>query len=341
MFEKDRCSVIAKTHDIEAHTTDLDAALNEPEFPVFFDAAATHMRASILQRALAAGKHIYAEKPVASTVEIGLSLLADAEKKGLKHGVVEDKLHLPGFLKLGKLVSDGFFGEIVGFKLEFGWWIFDGISTPAQRSSWNYKRATGGGLLSDMYPHWRYVIEGLLGPIDRVISVTSTAQSKRVDEAGASFDVDVEDTAHTLVELKSGAVGTILSSWASRVRQEDLLTLKIDGTAGSAVAGLHKCHTQSSVETPLIGSFNLGKDDGGEAAQINYFDHWQEVSAAIPYKNPYRYGWENFLAHVVADAPFHSKLSQGIRDVQLSEACLESVREEKWIDMTDRTGGSK
>ena len=149
--------------------------------------AATHKRAGILNRALAAGKHIFAEKPIASTVEEGEALLRDAEARGLKHGVVEDKLNLPDLLKLAGLVEDGFFGRIVGFKLEFGWWVFDGIERPSQRPGWNYRRDAGGGLISDMCPHWRYVIEGLLGPIDRLVCASSIAQATRADESGGTF----------------------------------------------------------------------------------------------------------------------------------------------------------
>ncbi len=332
-----RLSEIARANGVDAWSTDLDSALIDPDYQIFFDAAATHMRADVLHQALAAGKHIYAEKPVAMSVEDGLALLREAESRGLKHGVVEDKLHLPGLLKLKRLVDSGFFGRIVGFKLEFGWWVFDGIAAPAQRPSWNYMRAAGGGLVSDMYPHWRYVIEGLLGPIGQVVCATSTAQGERADESGAGFRVDVEDCATTLLRMESGLVGTILSSWATRVRREDLLTLQIDGTDGSAVAGLRRCHTQPAAETPTILGFRMGRDADTMSVGTDYYAGWQEVTDATPYKNPYRYGWECFIAHVVADAPFHSPLSAGIRDVQLTEACLDSAASGTWIDMPSLT----
>ncbi len=332
-----RLSEIARANGVDAWSTDLDSALIDPDYQIFFDAAATHMRADILHQALAAGKHIYAEKPVVPSIEDGLALLKEAESRGLKHGVVEDKLHLPGLVKLAKLVDSGFFGRIVGFKLEFGWWVFDGIAAPAQRPSWNYKRAAGGGLVFDMYPHWRYVIEGLLGPIGRIVCATSIAQRERADESGADFQVDVEDCAATLVRMESGVVGTILSSWATRVRREDLLTLQIDGTEGSAVAGLRRCHTQRAAETPPIKGFRMGKDADTMSVATDYYAGWQEVTDATPYKNPYRHGWEKFIAHVVADAPFDSRLSAGIRDVQLSQACLDSVASGKWIEMPSLT----
>ena len=331
--DNERLSEVARANGVDDWTTELDRALDNTDFPVFFDAAATHMRADILHRALAAGKHIFAEKPVAPSVDEGLALLRDAESRKLKHGVVEDKLHLPGLAKLATLVDGGFFGRIVGFKLEFGWWVFDGITDAAQRPSWNYKRATGGGLVSDMTPHWRYIIEGLLGRIDLIVCATSIAQVERADESGVGFQVDVEDTAPTLLRMESGVTGAILASWATRVRREDLMTMQIDGTKGSAVAGLRRCFTQRAAETPAIAGFRMGKDVDTMNVATDFFVDWQEVSDATPYKNPYRYGWEKFIAHVVADAPFDAPLSAGIRDVQLSQACVESAASGEWMEM--------
>ncbi|MEE2971099.1 MAG: Gfo/Idh/MocA family oxidoreductase [Pseudomonadota bacterium] len=339
--DETRLAEIARHNNLEDWTTDLDAALENPDYLVFFDAAATHMRAGILNRALAAGKHIFAEKPIASTVEEGEALLRDAEARGLKHGVVEDKLNLPGLLKLAGLVEDGFFGRIVGFKLEFGWWVFDGIERPSQRPGWNYRRDAGGGLISDMYPHWRYVIEGLLGPIDRLVCASSTAQATRADEAGGTFQVDVEDNAAALLHMKSGAVGTIMSSWATRVRRDDLFTIQIDGTEGSAVAGLRRCHAQRAGDTPEIKGFRMGAGRDTMDVSVDYFDGWWEVPDVSAYKNPYRTGWENFIAHVRADAPFHAPLSAGIRDVELSQACLRSAANGAWVDMSTPREGNR
>ena len=223
--DAERVAAVARAHGVDDWTTDLDAALADQDFSVFFDAAATHQRAAVLAKAIAAGKHIYAEKPVATSVAQGEELLRAIEARGLSHGAVEDKLYLPGLQKLAHVVKSGALGTIVGFRLEFGWWVFDGVEVACQRPSWNYRRAGGGGLIFDMYPHWRYVIEGLLGSIRRVVTTTATATPERIDENGTRYTVDVEDTATTLVELASGACGTLLNSWATRVRRDDLLTL--------------------------------------------------------------------------------------------------------------------
>src|SRR4051794_31715536 len=241
-----RLGEVAQRFGIDAWTTDLDEALAKPGYTVFFDAAATRQRVTVLSKAIAAGKHIYSEKPVAPTVAEGLALLQAANARGLKHGAVEDKIYLPGLQKLTALAAQGFFGRVTGFRLDFGWWVFDGRDRPSQRPSWNYRSDGGGGLTLDMYPHWRYVIERILGPIRRVVAARATAIPERVDESGAPYKVDVDDTSVTLAELASGAVGTIICSWATRVRRDDLLTLQIDGTGGSAVAGLHRCWMQSA-----------------------------------------------------------------------------------------------
>jgi len=325
-----RLEPIARQHKAE-WTTDLDAALANPDYAIFFDAAATHRRKAMLEKAIAAGKHIYAEKPVALSAEAGREILRQAQVRGIRHGAVEDKLGLPGLAKLAKLAASDFFGRVVGFRIEFGWWVFDGSEIPSQRPSWNYQRATGGGLILDMYPHWRYIIENTLGPINRVVTSLSTAQPERIDEQGSRYTVDVEDSATTLLELASGATGIILSSWATRVRRDDLLTFQIDGTKGSAVAGLHKCWTSTNAQTPPVRHFSIAKD-----AAVDYRGHWSEVADPGPFKNPYRIGWENFLEHVATDAPMRADLSAGVRDVAFAEACYRSMKEAKWINLEPR-----
>ncbi len=325
-----RLAKIAQQCAAEGWTTDLGEALAAPGFGVFFDAGATRQRVAALTKAIAAGKHIYSEKPVAPTVAEGLALLQAMRAGKLKHGAVEDKILLPGLQKLAGLAAHGFFGHVTGFRLEFGWWVFDGADRESQRPSWNYRKSGGGGLTLDMYPHWRYVIESMLGSIRRVASARSAAQPERVDEAGKRFRVDVDDTALTLVELASGALGTIVCSWATRVRRDDLMTLQVDGTGGSALAGLHRCWAQSAADTPTIRHFNVNSDIGAD-----YRTDWKEVSAAGPYTNPYRVGWERFLCHVARGEPQTSDFSAGIRDVQLAQACALSAAEGRWVALDD------
>jgi predicted dehydrogenase len=327
----EKLAPVAKSYGAE-WTTDLDAALGDTAFAVFFDAAATHQREMSLERAIAAGKHIYSEKPVALTADRGLALLRAARARGVRHGAVEDKLYLPGLQKLSRVVASGKLGRIVNFRLEFGWWVFDGTEVPCQRPSWNYRKQGGGGLVLDMYPHWRYAIENTLGPIRRVIAALSTATPERIDELGERYTVDVEDNAATLIELQSGAIGTILASWATRVRRDDLLTFQIDGTQGSVLAGLHKCWTTTNAGTPRTAHFNIATDMG-----VDYRAHWEEVDDPGPFKNPYRIGWENFLRHIAAGAPMQADLAAGIRDVQFAEACYRSMREGRWIDFEPRS----
>ena len=331
--DRDALAGLAQTYGIEDWTTDIDAALAKSDFPVFFDAAATKQRVSALTKAIAAGKHIYSEKPVAPSVAEGRALLQAAQAHGLKAGAVEDKINLPGLQKLLALAQSGFFGRVIGFRLDFGWWVFDGAERESQRPSWNYRRSGGGGLTGDMVPHWRYVIEGILGPIRRVVTATATAIPQRVDENGKRYDVDVDDTSVTLAELANGAVGTIVCSWATRVHRDDLVTLQIDGTGGSALAGLHRCWTQTASDTPTIRRFNPDTEIAAD-----YRGQWQEVAGAPTYTNPYRVGWENFLRHVVADAPLVCNFAAGIRDVQLAEACYRSAAEQKWITLDDISG---
>ena len=327
--DEGRVAALARAHNIADWTTDIDAALASRDHAIFFDAAATGQRVATFERAIAAGKHVYCEKPLAPTLAEANALFHRARERGLRHGVVEDKIYLPGLRKLGALARGGTLGRIVGFRLEFGWWVFDGSDRPSQRPSWNY-RAGGGGLVLDMYPHWRYVIEGIVGRILRVASSQWTAIPDRVDETGAPYKVAVEDSATTLIELEGGAFGTIMSSWATRVRRDDLLTLQIDGTGGSAIAGLHRCYFQPAAATPTIAHFSVMTDIAAD-----YRSDWSEAPALPSYCNPYRVGWEEFLRHVLRDAPFASDFSAGARDVAFAEACHRSMRERGWITMPE------
>jgi predicted dehydrogenase len=328
--DNERLAALARSHGIDRWTTDLDAALSDPGYSIFFDAAATKQRVSALTRAIAAGKHIYSEKPVALSVTEGLALLNAARARNLRHGAVEDKIFLPGLQKLCQLADRKFFGRVTGFRLDFGWWVFDGFERKSQRPSWNYQRTGAGGLTMDMYPHWRYVIESILGPIRRVVAATATAIPQRADEIGARYDVDVDDTSVTLAELHNGAVGTLVCSWATRVRRDDLLTFQVDGTGGSAIAGLHRCWAQSAADTPDIRHINPTLDIG-----FDYCRGWKEVAEPAVHTNPYRIGWERFLRHIVAGEPLVSDLSAGVRDVRLVEACYRSAAEGRWITLDD------
>ncbi|NND50225.1 MAG: Gfo/Idh/MocA family oxidoreductase [Rhizobiales bacterium] len=324
---EEKLKSLASRLSIDNWTPDLDAALADPDYPIFFDGAVTHLRAETLKRAVEAGKHIYTEKPVAPSIAEGVEIARVAEARGLKHGAVEDKIYLPGWRKLQALMDEGFFGTVRQFRLEFGWWVFDGHEVTCQRPSWNYKKSDGGGLIFDMHPHWRYMIETALGPIARVVSAAWTATPERVDEKGQPYKVDVEDSTAALLQLESGAFGTINASWATRVWRDEPLEFQVDGTKGSAIVGLHHCHIQSMAETPSV------KWSANAELAVDHRSEWRPVSDLPAGTNSYRVGWEGFLAHVLTDAPFSATLHAGIRDVQLAEACHLSQREGRWIDM--------
>jgi predicted dehydrogenase len=310
---------------------DRDTCLADPEIAIYFDATATGGRPARAAAALDAGKHVYVEKPLAETLEDALDLAHRAERAGLKNGVVQDKLFLPGLTKLRKLYEVDFFGRVLSIRLDFGWWVFDGTPYPAQRPSWNYRKATGGGLILDMFAHWRYIFDRLLGEIKAVSCRHMTALPERRDETGNPYRVDVEDTAFAIFELAGGVLAQVGSSWASRVKRDDLLQIQVDGTRGSAVCGLHRCFMQPLAATPKP-FFDA------ERPQPMVFDQqWQEMPDIDPVRNGYRAGWELFLLHVAEDAPFPSPFREGAKSVQLAEACHQSNRERRWIDLPPLT----
>ena len=311
--------------------TDLDAALASLTDTVFFDAAPSGLRVASLRRAIAAGKHVYCEKPVAGSTADALALHALAHAAGIKAGTVQDKLFLPGFQALLGLRRAGFFGRVLEVRVEMGRWIFDGFDQPGQRPSWNYRRKDGGGLILDMFPHWRYMIDALAGEITAVSATCRTFIPRRRDEAGAEYAVDVEDSVFATMELAGGGVASVNSSWTTRARREFAIQVQIDGSAGSAVAGPFGCWSQSLAESPG-GAISAALPSGA-----SFFDGWTGVPVDAAAVNSYRAGWELFLRHVAEDGPFPYTLLEGAKGVQLAEAAYASQRERRWVDLPPLT----
>jgi predicted dehydrogenase len=280
-----------------------------------------------VRQAIAAGKHIHIEKPTAPTVEEAMALARAANAVGLKHGVIQDKLFLPGFAKLLFVKNAGFFGRILSIRIDAGSWVFDGKTQVCQRPSWNYKRAEGGGLALDMMAHWRYMIDRLVAPVTGVCALMAIATPERVDEAGQTYTVDAEDTSHALLRLAGGAVGVITNSWATRIRRDDTMVVQIDGTQGSATAGRTRCFTQGAVNTPE--AFFGPNRPGG----MDFLAQWQEVPDTLPTGNPFRQCWEAFLRHVAEDAPYLPTLVEGAKAVQLADLAYRSVAEARWMEV--------
>jgi len=318
---------LARTHDVARWTTDLDRALADPADTVFFDAASTPLRPQLLARAIAAGKHVYCEKPVATTVDEALALVRAADKAGVRHGVVQDKLWLPGLRKLKMLRDSGFLGRMLSVRGEFGYWVFEGDWQPAQRPSWNYRREDGGGIILDMLCHWRYVLDHLFGGVKAVSCLGTTHVPERWDEAGKRYAATADDAAYATFELADGVVAHFNSSWCVRVRRDDLLTLQVDGTHGSAVAGLRRCFTQSRVNTPKP-VWNPDIDQ-----PIDFYAGWQEVPDNAVYDNAFKAQWELFLRHVEGEGEFPWNLLEGAKGVQLAALGLQSWAERRWLDV--------
>ena len=325
----DKVEALAKLHGIERWTDDLDAALANPEDTLFFDAASTQLRPELLRRAIDAGKDVYCEKPISEGLEEAVSIAKYAKEKGVKNGIVHDKLDLPGLLKLKRLRDSGFFGRILNVKGEFGYWVFEGDWMPAQRPSWNYRSADGGGIISDMLCHWRYVLDNVIAPVQSVSCLGATHIPERWDEQDKAYEATADDAAYATFMLEGGIVAHINSSWCTRVRRDDLVTFQIDGTHGSAVAGLHKCWSQHRVNTPKP----VWNPD--QPQTMNFYEDWEEVPDNTVFDNGFKVQWEQFLRHVAEDAPWNYTLTEGAKGVQLAEAGYRSWKERRWIDLPE------
>jgi predicted dehydrogenase len=319
--------LLATRYGVTELTTDLDAALADERYPVFFDASATSVRFDVVRRAIAAGKQIYCEKPTATNLTDALELYRLAAARGVKHGVVQDKLWLPGLRKLKRLIASGFFGRIFAVRGEFGYWVFEGDWQPAQRPSWNYRKADGGGYIVDMFAHWRYVLEDLFGTLKAVSCRGATHIPTRFDEQGEAYTATADDAAYATFELGDGVIAQINGSWCTRVRRDDLLTFQVDGTLGSAVAGLRRCFVQPRVATPKpVWNPDLPQP-------IDFFADWQEVPDNDVYDNAFKAQWELFLRHIAEDGPFPWDLMAGARGVQLATLGHQSWTERRWIEV--------
>jgi predicted dehydrogenase len=308
-------------------TTDLGEALADPRYSVYFDAQTTDRRAPCVEQAIAAAKHIYCEKPSADSLEAALRIYRRAKEAGVKQGVVQDKLWLPGMLKLKLLKETGFFGKIISVRGEFGYWVFEGDTVSIQRPSWNYRKEDGGGIILDMLCHWRYVLDNLFGPVKAVTCTGATHIPQRWDEQGQPYACTADDSAYATFELEGGIVAHFNSSWCVRVRRDDLLTVQVDGTRGTAVAGLRNCWVQPYGATPRP-VWNPDVE-----SPLNYFDDWQKLPNQENYDNAFKRQWEMFLLHVVKDRPFPWSLLEGAKGVQLAELGMESWRRRSWLDV--------
>jgi predicted dehydrogenase len=333
-----KLEALAHEHGVERWTTDLAKALRDEKDEIFFDAASTLLRPRLLKRAIAAGKHVYCEKPVSTTLAEAMDLYRAAQRAKVRHGVVQDKLWLPGLLKLARLRDEGFFGRILSVRGEFGYWVFEGDRArgqpAAQRPSWNYRKKDGGGIILDMLCHWRYVLDNLFGEVRSVSCLGATHIPVRWDEQGRKYKATADDAAYATFRLAGGVVAHFNSSWTVRVRRDDLLTLQVDGTRGSAVAGLRRCFFQSYEKTPKP----VWNPDIPQP--IDFYAGWDEVPDA-GYDNAFKVQWEMFLRHVAGEGPFRWGLLEGAKGVQLAELGLKSWRQKKWLDVPSLTRGKR
>jgi predicted dehydrogenase len=325
----EKIAALAKAHGISRWTTNLDKALADTNDTVFFDAATTQMRPALVSKAIDAGKHIYCEKPVATNLEEALSLVRKAKAAGIKHGVVQDKLFLPGLRKLKMMIDSGFFGRLLSVRGEFGYWVFEGDLQPAQRPSWNYRVEDGGGMILDMVCHWRYVLDNTFGEVKSVSCLGATHIPERIDEAGKRYKATADDAAYATFQLAGDVIAQFNMSWATRVRRDDLLTLHVDGTHGSAVAGLQDVVAQQRMTTPKP----VWNPDIKQP--INFYEGWQKIPESQVYDNGFKLQWEAFIRHVCEDAPYKWDLLEGAKGVQLVECALKSWKERRWIDVPE------
>lgn len=324
---EEKLKALAERVGVARWSTDVDATIASPDVDIYFDATLTEQRGIGVRKAIAAGKHVYCEKPTAISTQEAMALYELAVRAGVKHGVVQDKLWLPGIVKLKRLIDDGFFGRILSIRGEFGYWVFTGEDGVPQRPSWNYRAEEGGGIIFDMLCHWRYVLDQVFGEVQAVSCLGATHIPQRQDESGATYAATADDAAYATFELAGGIIAQFNSSWCVRVRRDDLLTIQVDGTKGSAVAGLRECRIQSSSQTPRpVWNPDI-------PSPIDFFGGWEIAPGPDEFDNAFKAQWERFLRHVVDDEPFPWDLREGAKGVQLAELGIASWKARSWVDV--------
>jgi predicted dehydrogenase len=327
--DAEKLKALAQRHGLDDYTTDLDQALDGTD--IYFDAQLTGVRVPAVRQAIAAGKHVYVEKPSAPTLAQALDIARQAKDAGVRHGVVQDKLFLPGLIKLRRLVDGGFFGRILSVRGEFGYWVQEGGWQPAQRPSWNYRAEDGGGIVLDMFPHWQYVLEHIIAPVRTVYAQSATHIPRRVDERGEPYAATADDAAYAVFGLDGGVIAQVNSSWAVRVHRGELVEFQVDGTEGSAVAGLRDCVFQHRAGTPRP----VWNPD--VPSEHRFLDQWQPVPDNGEFGNGFRAQWELFLAHVATGTPFPHDLLHGARGVQLAELGMASAAQGRCLEVPELT----
>ncbi len=327
----DALEALADHLGIEKWSTDLDAALADQQYPIYFDGVTTKLRANNLLRAIKAGKHVYCEKPTAEKAADAFAVANAAKAAGIRHGVVQDKLWAPGMFKLGQLAKSGFFGKILSVRIDGCYWVFEGDLQRPQRPSWNYRAKDGGGMILDMMPHYHYMIEDIVAPVERLVCLGANHIETRWDEAGQPYRSDADDACYAILQLKGGIVAQVMSSWCIRVRRDDIINMAIDGTNGSAIAGLKNCWIQPRLATPKA-QWSLDA-----AAPVDFYSDWQLLPETDPYVNAFRLEWELFLRAVVEGSPFPWNLDVAAGGVQLAELSEQSWHEGRWVDVPQKT----
>lgn len=308
-----RAQEFAEQYGVPRWTSDLDAAVNDPDIDVVLVGVPNDAHRNVVLKAAAAGKNILCTKPLARTAAEAKEMLDAVEKAGVWAGYLEDLVYTPKSLKALESVRNGALGRVL--------WVRSRETHPGPHSAWFWDRErAGGGAIVDMGCHCIEIIRNFVGKDIRPVEVmcwTDTLVHK----------IDAEDHGIALIRFENRSVGQFEVSWAFRGGMD--LRDEVSGTEGTIWMD-HFLRTGFEMFTAVgQGGYVAEKAEaetgwlfpvGDEAAELGYTPMFQDMFDAMDEgREPMETFYDGYVVNAVVDACYRSAQSREWEPVLLDE----------------------
>jgi len=315
-------------------TTDPGEVIEAEDVDIVHICTPNHLHFDALRRAIAAGKHIYCDKPVTATLEEADALARLLPAYRQKGQVALQYRFFPATLKAKQLVQSGFLGPVTHFR---GLYLHSGSADPARAVNWKSTAAAGGGVIRDLGAHIVDLLWWLVGPFQAVTCVDRiwSAQRPDADHPGQMLTVDAEEGAAALARCADGAFGVIEVSKIA-TGAEDELRFEIHGERGAVRFNL--------MDPNFLEVYDARRPDGDLGGDRG----WQRIACVQKYPRPaafpgpkFTLGWIRghvhslyaFLRAIADDAEPSPSLTEGLHLQRVLEAIRESAASRTWVHL--------